>query len=74
MLSTTWKIVEESLPGLALALIGYVTFWLRTHVGKSNGHGPLNKQAAEVLDRLDRLEKRMTDVEDDSTGSNSDLD
>lgn len=67
-ISTTWQTVEDAAPALVLAVITYLTFWFRSHVGKSNGHGPLNQQTSQIITKLEDLEKRMSKKEDADDG------
>ena len=77
MFSTTWKAVQEASYPMLVALMGYITYWLRTHIGKSNGYGPLNNQTEDLIKRISRLEKKLDskstateedESEDDSEG------
>lgn len=62
MLACMWDtILNDALPAFVLALLGYLTFWLRSHIGKSNGHGPLNKKAEDLHQKVSRLEKELLD-------------
>lgn len=54
-ITETWQVVADSAPALVLALMAYATFWLRSHIGKSNGNGPLNQQATELQKKIDEL-------------------
>lgn len=73
LLAQSWDALKEAFYPMAIALMGYITYWLRTHVGKSNGHGPLNNQAEDLIKRISRLEKHLdvepTDEEDQSDSS-----
>lgn len=64
MLSTSWQAVRDASPPLVLALMAYITYWLRSHVGKSNGHGPLNKQMEDLHEKISRLEEKLREKED----------
>ena len=63
MLSASWEAVQDAAPVLVLALMGYLTYWLNSHIGKSNGHGPLNKQTEDLLQKVSRLEEKLKDKE-----------
>ena len=69
MFSTSWQAVQDASPPLVLALMVYITYWLRSHVGKSNGHGPLNKQAKDLHEKISRLEQKLKDKDDESNES-----
>lgn len=58
----TWSTVRDAAPGLVLALMAYATFWLRSHIGKSNGHGPLNKQATEMHEKIEVMLQRLDEL------------
>lgn len=59
ILPEAWSAVEAAAPALALAIITYLTFWFRSHVGKSNGHGPLNTQTENIIKRLEELDAKI---------------
>lgn len=59
VLAQSWQAVKEAFYPMMIALMGYVTYWLRIHIGKSNGHGPLNKQTGDLIERISRLENEL---------------
>lgn len=72
MLSASWEAVRDASPPLVLALMAYITYWLRSHVGKSNGHGPLNKQTEDLHKKIFRLEEKLKIKEDESNDESDD--
>ena len=62
IVASIWEALEQPTILFVTALLGYLTWWLKQHVGKSNAHGSLNKQAEDLNQKVSRLERELLDI------------
>lgn len=64
--SDNWVLVEDAVIFMLVAMMAYLTYWFKSHIGKSNGNGPLNKQAADLQKKIDLLLEEKLKLEDEA--------